>query len=415
MMLWQLTLPSKQSRGVKMDVSLFINEMRDPAGVPFYPVVFQGLYVLTWALHALFVYLAIGAMGVSIYGGLKQKGDAQWKQITSHLLMTGKIAVSVLIVLGVAPLLFSQTIYDAGWYVTNALSGAWVFTFIYALVFGYMMYYWYQAANKKGATSSTLIGVISFVFLVFCGVLMHNFSYESISPDKWMEWYAPDGVVDNSGWNFHVDTVRLLFMGAMTLPVVGVFMQVYAKFLSSRSDFSAEYLSFVAVVGKKIALIGFSVATLLFMAWMYKAGYVVHPLTVGAVVLYILSAYVSIGDKNAYVTATLLVVAILVVSAIRELIRYDIMSKVGYDLYGYPLNIDWSSTVLFILTFGVLGLTGFAFILAMAWKVGKSEGVFDGQKDVLVSKLANYSLMLFSAWIVAFFGWGMITLFKNTL
>ena len=398
-----------------MDVSLFINEMRDPAGVPFYPVVFQGLYILTWALHALFVYIAIGAMGVSLYGGLKQKHSSEWKRLTSHLLMTGKISVSVLIVLGVAPLLFSQTIYDAGWYVTNALSGMWVFTFIYALVFGYVMYYWYQAKNKKESTSSTLVGLISFVVLVFCGILMHNFSYESISPDKWMDWYAPNGVVGNSGWNFHIDLARLLFMGAMTLPGAGIFMLAYSKFLSTRSDFSSEYLAFVSQRGKNITLVGMLLALVFFALWMSKAGMLLHPLSIVAFVSLLLTLIISMQNKNAYVSSGVFLLSILVVSGVRELLRYEIMQKVGYDLYGYPLNIDWSSTVLFILTFGVLGLTGFAFILVMAWKIGKSEGVFDGQKDPLLSRLANYSLYLFSAWIVTFFGWGMFILFKNTL
>lgn len=398
-----------------MDVSMFINEMRDPAGVPFYPVVFQALYILTWALHAFFVYLAIGAMGVSIYGGVKQKSTPDWKPLTSHLLMTGKVSVSVLIVLGVAPLLFSQTIYDAGWYVANTLSGAWVFTFIYALVFGYIMFYWYQSQNKKGASSSTLIGSVSFAVLVFCGLLMHSFSYESISPHMWMEWYAPNGVVDNSGWNFHIDLPRVLFMAAMTLPATGIFLQAYSKFLSTRKDFSAEYLKFAAQKGKKISLVGMIFAIPLFLLWMNETGYLTNPLTLVALLAFIITAAMSLKDSNAYVTTALLVVTTLVVSGIRELIRYNIMDSIGYDLYGYPMNIDWSSTILFLLTFGILGGIGFSFILVMAWKVGKSEGVFDGEKDSLVSKLSSYSLWIFSAWMIAFFAWGMFYLFKNTL
>jgi len=397
-----------------MDVSLFINIMRDPAGVPFYPVVFQGLYILTWALHAAFVFLAIGSMGLSIYGGL-QKESTHWKKLTKHLLMVGKISVSILIVLGVAPLLFSQTIYDAGWYVTNALSGAWVFIFIYALVFAYMMYYWYQAAAKKESSSSTLIGTISFIVLVFCGVLMHNFAVGSISPEKWMDWYAPNGVVDNSGWNFHVENARLLFMGVMTLPMLGIFMQAYSKFLSTRKDFTIEYLDFVANLGTKLSLVGTLLSMLLFAVWMNEAGKLTHPLALLSIGAMAYMLWMSQKNTNAYLSMSMLVVVVLLVSGVRELIRFNIMQNVGYDLYGYPTHIDWESTILFILTFGVLGLTGFAFIIAMAWKVGKTEGVFDGQKDPLVSKLASASLYLFSAWIVVFFGYGMIILFKNSL
>jgi hypothetical protein len=158
-----------------MDASILL-ALRDPAGVPFYPVVFQALYVLTWALHAAFVLLALGAMGLSIFGTFSQKSDSHWKLLTPHLIQTGKISISILIVLGVAPLLFTQAIYDPNWYVANTLSGMWVFIFIYTLVVAYIMYYWYYYANKKHEGGGKLIGIISFALLVFSGLLMHNFA-----------------------------------------------------------------------------------------------------------------------------------------------------------------------------------------------------------------------------------------------
>ena len=55
-----------------MDMSLVLNSLRDPAGVPFYPLVFQALYILTWALHIAFVLLTLGGMVVSIVGHMKK-------------------------------------------------------------------------------------------------------------------------------------------------------------------------------------------------------------------------------------------------------------------------------------------------------------------------------------------------------
>ncbi|MGC9351681.1 MAG: hypothetical protein ACP5D3_06800 [Sulfurovum sp.] len=196
-----------------MDASVLL-ALRDPAGIPFYPVVFQALYILTWALHAAFVLLALGSMGLSLYGTLKQKDDSRWKLLTPHLIQTGKISVSLLIVLGVAPLLFTQVIYDPNWYTTNTLSGMWIFIFIYALVIGYMLYYWYYYANKAKEGGGKLLGLTSFAILVFAGILMHNFAVTSIMPTEWMNMYAPNGVVDNSGWTFNVDIIRLVFISA---------------------------------------------------------------------------------------------------------------------------------------------------------------------------------------------------------
>lgn len=50
-----------------MDLGTVLNTMRDPAGVPAHPVLFQVLMVVTWALHIAFVHLTLGCAGLSIY------------------------------------------------------------------------------------------------------------------------------------------------------------------------------------------------------------------------------------------------------------------------------------------------------------------------------------------------------------
>lgn len=220
-----------------------LNLLRDPAGVPFYPVVFQGLYILTWALHALFVFLSLGSLGLSLYGTYKQKSDETWKFLTPHLLQTGKVSVSLLIVLGVAPLLFTQVIYDPNWYTINTLSGLWVVIFIYTLLIGYSMYYWYYYANKKGATSTKLIGIISFLLLLFAGLLMHIFSVQAIQPEKWLEWYAPNGIIDTSGLTFNPETFRYLFFISLSIPAVGLFLQNYSDFLENTKNANKKFLN----------------------------------------------------------------------------------------------------------------------------------------------------------------------------
>jgi hypothetical protein len=399
-----------------MDATI-LNTLRDPAGVPFYPIVFQALYVLTWALHAAFVLLSLGAMGLSLYGTTKQKSDANWKILTPHLIQTGKLSVSLLIVLGVAPLLFTQVIYDPNWYVTNALSGIFVFAFIYILVFGYILYYWYSYANKAGKTGNSLIGVVSFLLLVVAGVLMHNFAVESIQPTKWMEWYAPNGVVDTSGTNFHYDVIRLAFMVSLAIPVVGIFLQNYSDFLSTRKDFAPTYISFTKSLGTKLGMIGLVISAVLFAVWMLREGLILNPLIIATVLsVVVLLWMVSRSDKNSYMTTGVLVVVALLISAVREYIKYSLMSGLGYDVYSYPMNIEWPSIIMFLLTFVFLGFTGVGFIATMAWKIGKNEGlVYDCDKNPALRKLGFSTLWILMVWMAIYFAWGMFTLFKNTL
>lgn len=394
-----------------MDATL-LNALRDPAGVPFYPVVFQALYILTWALHAAFVLLAIGSMALSLVGHGKQKSSENWKLLTGHMIQTGKVSVSLLIVLGVAPLLFTQVIYDPNWYVTNALSGVWVFTFIYALIVGYTTFYWYYYANKKGG--GRMIGLFSFAVLIFAGVLMHVFSVEAIQPEQWMNWYAPGGTVDTSGLNFHMDPVRLLFMVSLSAPVLGIFLQNYSDFLSTRKDFTEEYIAFTRALGTKIALIGLLVSAALFAAWMLQIGMLFNPLSLAIVAAVLVLLFMVKSVTHSYWTTLWLVVTALLISGMRELIRFNIMDNLGYSIYDYPMNIDWPSVVMFLSTFAVLGFTGVAFIATLSWRAGKTEGVFDAGKDPLVTKLANSTFAILIVWCLVYFGWGMFTVFKNS-
>jgi hypothetical protein len=244
---------------------------------------------------------------------------------------------------------------------------------------------------------------------------MHNFAVESISPTKWMEWYAPNGVIDNSGLNFHIDIIRLAFMVSLTIPVTGIFMQNYSDFLSTRKDFTSEYLTFVKNLGTKLAVVGLLISAVLFVVWMLKEGLLLHPVVLATIVSVVVLLLAAKSNKNSYVTTGILVVVALFISGVRELIRYNIMSGLGYDLYGYPMNLEIETITMFLLTFVILGFTGIAFILTMAWKIGKREGVFDASKDVAVTRLANATLAIFILWIVVYFAWGMFALFKNTL
>jgi hypothetical protein len=397
-----------------MDASILL-ALRDPAGVPFYPVVFQALYVLTWALHAAFVLLALGSMGLSIVGTFKQKNDPIWKVMNPHLIQTGKISISILIVLGVAPLLFTQVIYDPNWYVANTLSGMWVFIFIYTLIVGYIMYYWYYYANKKSEGGGKLIGIVSFAILVFAGILMHNFAVTSIMPNDWMQMYAPNGVVDNSGWTFNMDIIRLAFMVSLAIPVLGIFLQNYSRFLSTRADFSKEFIAYTASLGTKIGVVGLLISAVMFALWMLQIGYLLHPLSLAIVVGVVALLLLVMQNKNSYITTGVLVVVALLISAMRELIRFDIMAQLGYSIYEYPVNLEIPTIAMFLLTFLIMGGVGVAWLLTMAWKVGKNQGIFDGSKDKWVTRLGNYTLAIMVSWMVIYFGWGMFILFNNTL
>ena len=84
--------------------------LRDPMGVPLYPVVFQLLMVLTFALHILFVNFVVGGLLISLWGRFRRA--ERWQRLSATTARIATISVSFAVLIGVAPLLFVQVIYD---------------------------------------------------------------------------------------------------------------------------------------------------------------------------------------------------------------------------------------------------------------------------------------------------------------
>lgn len=395
------------------NLPIILNALRDPAGIPFYPVVFQMLYVLTWALHITFVFLAVGGMGFSLYGQTRKNADQNWKILTSHMIQISKISVSVLIVLGVAPLLFTQVIYDPNWYVTNTLSGLWVAAFIYIMVFAYSIWYWFALTNKKDSKYAIFIGFFSFILILFSGFLMHSFAYESIQPQQWMDWYAPNGVIDDSGTTLKFDIVRVLFMASLTVPVLGIFLLNYKSYMNKREGIELNYLQFVEKLGKKLGYIGLIVSAIFFVIWMLKDGFLFAPISIAVIICILLLLFMIKSVKNNYYTGAVLILTALLISGVREYIRYSIMINLDYNIYDYPVNIDWPSTILFLLTFVFIGLGSLILFITIAWQAGRKNGIY--QSTNFVNKLANLMIIMSIIWVVTFFAWGLWAVFKNTL
>ena len=244
---------------------------------------------------------------------------------------------------------------------------------------------------------------------------MHNFAVTSIMPQQWMNMYAPNGVVNTSGWTFNMDVIRLAFMVSLSIPVVGIFLQNYSRFLSTRKDFDASFISYSAKLGTNFAVIGLLISAVLFVVWMLQIKYLFHPVSLATIVGVVALLAMAKINRNSYYTTLVLVVVALLISTMRELIRFDIMAGLGYSIYDYPINFEIPSIVMFLSTFLIMGFVGVAYLLTMAWKVGKSEGVFDGSKDVMVNRLGQSTLYIMIAWMVIYFGWGIGILFNNIL
>ncbi|MEF3193739.1 MAG: hypothetical protein K6346_05970, partial [Halothiobacillaceae bacterium] len=175
--------------------------LRDAAGVPSHPVIFLILGVVTFALHIAAVQIMLGASGLTVWGALSS--DPHKRRLAQSMVMVAKFMLSVAILIGIAPLLFVQVIYDPFWYTSNVLSAWWVIGFIIILSVAALLWFFFNTKNDKlGSSQKTFCpgsAILSVALLLVVGFIMHVLTNQMLSPEKWMEWYAPNGVLDTSG------------------------------------------------------------------------------------------------------------------------------------------------------------------------------------------------------------------------
>ncbi|MBI4710336.1 MAG: hypothetical protein HY759_04445 [Nitrospirae bacterium] len=116
--------------------------------------------------------------------------------------------------------------------------------------------------------------------------------------------------------------------------------------------------------------------------------------------------------KYAVPAVTGALLTILGMSYAREALRMKYAGRFGYSIFDYKLNIDWGSTVLFLGTF-VMGLIIIAYLLSIAYKSGRTAGLYDATP--LMHKWGRASIVLLLMWIVIVAGLGIIISVRNYL
>ena len=401
-----------------MDAAM-LYALRDPAGVPSHPIVFLVLGVLTWALHIAAVQVMLGASSLTLFGAFSS--NPHWRRLAAAMLSTAKVAVSVAIVLGVAPLLFVQVIYDPFWYTSNVLSARWVIGFILILILAYLAMYTFYYRNPSLATQPTRSAahlLVSLVLMLVVGWIMHVLSYQMLLPEQWMSWYAPNGHIDPSGSSLHgYSATRFAFFILLSVAVIAAWLFAYRRYLMGRTEEDAAYIAWLLPLAHKLMLAGgvLAVASGALwlvtlpekMAWFATSAWV----WVSAIVLLATAFFPRLlGDKLdhalwGYAPFALGAVALIVVGAAREALRFvTLLGTHGYDALDYKINLDWYSISLFFITFAVLGGVVLGYLLTVAWKSGQTKGVYT--PSPALTRLGNLSIGLLVLWIVQYFAIG---------
>ena len=393
--------------------------LRDQAGVPSHPVVFLILGVLTFALHIAAVQVMLGAASLTLRGAFS--ASQHWRRLAAAMITTAKIAVSVAIVIGVAPLLFVQVVYDPFWYTSNVLSAWWVIGFIVLLILGYIAMYAFYWKNHDIVADGGRGGVwmvLSIALLLAVGFIVHSLTNQMLFPEHWMAWYAPQGVVNPDGHSLHYwHLPRFLFFIALSAPVTGAWLYGYRRYLQGGQEADAAYLGWLRGLAQNLMLVGGVVSVLIGALWMATLP---EKMAWFASSVWLLMAVVALAAVVAlplvlrdridtgiwgYAIFGAGAVGLIVVGAAREMLRFvTLLGTHGYNAMDYKIHMDWYSTALFFTTFGVVGGVTLAYLLTVAWQAGQSKGLYT--PSATVTRIGQWSVGLLVGWTVLYFAVG---------
>ena len=413
-----------------MNDTMFLALM-DPAGAPAHPLIFLVLGVVTFALHMTAVNVMLGTLGLSAWGSFSQ--NPYWQRLAGALGTTAKVAVSVAIVLGVAPLLFVQVIYDPFWYTSNVISAWWLLGFLAILTVAYLALYRFYGLNHQyaedgsalpiqGAPQGGLWLVGSFILMVTCGVIMHAVVNQSLQPGEWMNWYAPEGVVDPHGRELHSITIaRVAFFLLLSIPVTAGWLFGMRRYLLSAGEEDYGYIDFIENLAHNMARIGSLLVLLASAAWMmtlpesmvwFRSSLW---MLLGLIPLAYFGAMSFIQKKRVlcifcnYMAFGMTLIMAIVLAALREVLRFvTLLEAAGWDALAYKVNMDWSSTVIFFVTFLVVGGLNLTYLLTLAWKSGQTKALYT--PGVGITRVGSMAILSLVLWVVGYFTIGISVL-----
>lgn len=413
-----------------MNDTMFLALM-DPAGAPAHPLIFLVLGVVTFALHMTAVNVMLGTLGLSAWGSFSQ--NPYWQRLAGALGTTAKVAVSIAIVLGVAPLLFVQVIYDPFWYTSNVISAWWLLGFLAILTVAYLALYRFYGLNHQyaedgsalpiqGAPQGGLWLVGSFILMVTCGVIMHAVVNQSLQPGEWMNWYAPEGVVDPHGRELHSITIaRVAFFLLLSIPVTAGWLFGMRRYLLSAGEEDYGYIDFIENLAHNMARIGSLLVLLAGATWMmtlpesmvwFRSSLW---MLLGLIPLAYFGAMSFIQKKRVlcifcnYMAFGMTLIMAIVLAALREVLRFvTLLEAAGWDALAYKVNMDWSSTVIFFVTFLVVGGLNLTYLLTLAWKSGQTKALYT--PGVGITRVGSMAILSLVLWVVGYFTIGISVL-----
>ena len=103
-----------------------------------------------------------------------------------------------------------------------------------------------------------------------------------------------------------------------------------------------------------------------------------------------------------YMAFVMTVVMTLVLAALREVLRFvTLMETSGWNALDYKITMDWPSTVIFFVTFLVVGGLNVGYLVTLAWQSGQAKALYE--PSGMLTKVGKAAVVSLAAWVAGYF------------
>ena len=215
----------------------------DALPLPAAPLLLELLLHLTFFLHLLAMNAMLGGLLLTFYGRLRGRDASDpWTALADSIAKLSPSLVAATVTLGVAPLLFLQTLYGQFFFTSSILMAWGWFSVVVVVIFAYYGTYIQSFRGRNlGATQLPLLGVTLLLFLWVSFMLTNNNTLMLNAP-RWADMYFADAGGRHLNLGDGQLLPRWLHMVLGALAISGLMLAWWGKARLSRSDTSGSFM-----------------------------------------------------------------------------------------------------------------------------------------------------------------------------
>ncbi|MGE5111589.1 MAG: hypothetical protein ACM3JB_12065 [Acidobacteriaceae bacterium] len=164
----------------------------DPMPLPGPVWLLKTLLLVVFFLHLLFMNCMLAGGITALFNAIRGRSERHpmSRKLSVELGRMLPVLVAFTVTLGVAALLFVQTLYGNLLYTSSILIGVYWFSVIILVIFGYYGYYYFNShSGERVSTSSIFVLGFSVLCFLAIGFIFTNNMSLMWSPEKWLAMY----------------------------------------------------------------------------------------------------------------------------------------------------------------------------------------------------------------------------------